>query len=470
MRVCSTPLRLGTGLLLMALPVTAAAETLVLEGATLYDGSGGAPVEDAVVVVEDGEIACAGDAGACPVPDGAERHDLSGKWLMPGLVDAHVHLWQTGFFDSRPDAADLRDELPYMEGQTRQRRDPDRYFDAWLCSGITAAFDVGGYPWSVDLARGLDGGQEDPHLAATGPLITHAPREIMNLPGEKVMIPMESEEEAREAVRYVASLEADAAKLWFLPVAEADQQEAIDTRVAALAEAADKHGIPLVTHATSLREAKVAVEAGTDVLVHGVFDEEVDETFLASAREADVVYVPTMIVTRGYLDTYRAMTGDHPFELDDPHDCVDEDTRALLEGADRFADHEAVAQRDSEWQTAFEERIEAQEENMASNLAAVHEAGITVAAGTDAGNPGTVHGPSIYAELETMQAAGIEPAELIPMATANGAQAMGREDFGIVEAGRKADLIVLDADPGEDIGNLREMSGVMRGGQWFREP
>lgn len=449
----------------------ALAQTLALEGATLYDGSGAGPVRDAVVLIEDEQVVCAGSREQCPVPEEVRRRDLSGKWLMPGLVDTHVHLWQTGFFDSRPDAADLRDAMPYMEGQTRQRRNPDRYFDAWLCSGITAAFDVGGYPWSVDRARELDGRDDRPHLAATGPLISHAPREIMNLPGEKVMLSMDSPAEAREAVAYIASLEADAVKLWFLPVTDPERQEAIDERVLALGEAAREHGIRLFTHATSLREAKVALESGTDVLVHGVFEEALDAGFLEAAAAADVIYVPTMIVSGGYLEAFRAMTGEADFALDDPHDCVDPDTRELLEGADRFADHPEVRQRDADWLAAFAERIAAQEETMAENLRAVHEAGIAIAVGTDAGNPGTVHGPSIYAELEAMQAAGVPPEELIPMVTREGARVMGREQaFGTLASGRQADLIVLGGDPGEDITHVRLLEGVMRAGRWVREP
>ncbi|HEX6200581.1 MAG TPA: amidohydrolase, partial [Thermoanaerobaculia bacterium] len=77
--------------------------TLALVGATLLDGTGGAPVPDAVVVARDGRIACAGSRDACPVPDGARVLDVTGHWLTPGLVDAHVHFSQTGWADGRPD-------------------------------------------------------------------------------------------------------------------------------------------------------------------------------------------------------------------------------------------------------------------------------------------------------------------------------------------------------------------------------
>lgn len=112
------------------------------------------------------------------------------------------------------------------------------------------------------------------------------------------------------------------------------------------------------------------------------------------------------------------------------------------------------------------ERVRGGREVMAENLRRVHEAGIPVALGTDAGNPFTVHGPSVYAELERMQAAGIGPADLLVMATRNGARAMGRQDeIGTLEAGKAANFIVLTEDPLEDITNLRSITHVARAGR-----
>ena len=95
----------------------------------------------------------------------------------------------------------------------------------------------------------------------------------------------------------------------------------------------------------------------------------------------------------------------------------------------------------------------------------VRDAGIRIAMGTDAGNPLTLHGPSVYAEMEAMQAAGMSPMEVLVAATRNAAMACGREDrFGTVEAGKQADLLVVEADPSQDIKNLRRLRYVVRGG------
>jgi imidazolonepropionase-like amidohydrolase len=102
---------------------------------------------------------------------------------------------------------------------------------------------------------------------------------------------------------------------------------------------------------------------------------------------------------------------------------------------------------------------------MEVNLRKMRDAGIPIAMGTDAGNPGTAHGPSIYREMEAMQAAGMTAREVLLSSTLIAARAMGREsDLGSVERGKHADLTIFDADPSQDIANARKVSGVVRGG------
>jgi imidazolonepropionase-like amidohydrolase len=99
-----------------------------------------------------------------------------------------------------------------------------------------------------------------------------------------------------------------------------------------------------------------------------------------------------------------------------------------------------------------------------ANLGVVFRAGITVATGTDAGNPLTLHGPSLYWEMQEMQAAGMSPLDVLVASTRNGALAMGRTDVGTLAAGKLADLVVLGADPTADIRNVEQVRYVMRGG------
>src|SRR5215472_11336464 len=110
-----------------------------LVGATLVDGTGAAPVPKATVVVRDGRIECAGRD--CKVPQGAVVTDVSGTWILPGLIDAHVHFSQTGWADGRPDAFDVRDRYPYEKTESELALHPERILRADLCSGVTSVFD-----------------------------------------------------------------------------------------------------------------------------------------------------------------------------------------------------------------------------------------------------------------------------------------------------------------------------------------
>ena len=125
-----------------------------------------------------------------------------------------------------------------------------------------------------------------------------------------------------------------------------------------------------------------------------------------------------------------------------------------------------MARLTDELVAARNESVATANELMADNLRRAWEAGVTVTVGTDAGNPFTVHGPSIYAEMERMQAAGLPAAEIVAMATRNGALAMGiQEDTGTLEPGKAADFLVLTQDPSADIAAFRSISHVARAGQ-----
>lgn len=439
---------------------------LVLDGGSLFDGSGAPVQRDARIVVEGERIVCAGSARSCPVPDDARTVPVSdGSWLLPGLVDAHVHFGQTGWFDGRPSSLTF-DEFPYEETMARQKSEPERYYRAYLCSGVTAVFDTGGYPWSLDLRGAAEHNSEAPHIVAAGPRITHAPPAPMNLPAEQQYLPLDDEDAGRAAVRYLAAFGADAIKIWFLPVREEDRQ-AIDLRVAAVGDEASARGLPLIVHATSLREAKVALEAGAYLLVHGVDDLLVDEEFLSLVKKTRAIYLPTLLVAGGYLRMFEALQGVSPPELDDPNRCVDEDTRQRILKSPELHHHPSVRALEMDL-AAYRDRLDVAYSRKVENLRRVYQAGIPIAVGTDAGNPGSLHGPAIYSELDAMQAAGIPPEELLVMATSNGARALGRDDIGTIAAGKVADIIILSENPIEDVKNLRHITHVVRAGKLRR--
>ena len=440
-------------------PPGAAPPPRALVGATLVDGSGGQPQADAVVILRGGLIECAGSRDDCPVPAGIGEVDLAGSWITPGLIDTHVHFSQTGWVDGRPDFIDVRDEYPYEEVIAERRRHPEPFYRAFLCSGVTAVFDVGGYPWTWGLGEATENDSQAPHVAAAGPLLTTLDHWI-NLPGEKQLIHVPDEESARAGAAYLAAGGADAVKIWFIRHDGQPFEEMVAAVTAAGAEA-KRRGLPLIVHATGLDEAKAAVRAGAELLVHSVWDREVDDEFVRLLLARGTVYCPTLTVAAGYQRLGAAvLAGEEPV-VDDPNGCVDAATLAKVASSAGLGAGELTAEglERRAARTAERERISA------ANLARLAAAGVPIAMGTDAGNPLTLHGPSVYAELEAMQAAGLEPMAVVVAATATAAGALGRgDDLGTVEAGKIADLLVLAADPTTDVAAFRRLTHIVRGG------
>ena len=429
-----------------------------LVGATLVDGTGAPPVADSVVLLREGKIECAGARAACPVPAGVETTDFAGLFITPGLVDAHVHFSQTGWADGRPDSIDMRDKHPYERVVAGLARHPERFGRSYLCSGVTAVFDVGGYAWTLGLPQWAEPDSEVPRVAAAGPLLSTIDH-WLNLPAERQFMVLTGPEAAREGVRYLAARGSAAVKVWYIVTPEQTVEKSAPA-VRAAGEAARERGLPLIVHATGLAEAKEALRAGAKLLVHSVWDQPVDAEFLELAGKNGAIYCPTLTVGRGYLRMFEAAAQHQAPAVDDPNGCVDAQTLArVAETAQAPPPFNAEELKARDARTSERERI------AAANLKRVFAAGIPIAMGTDAGNPLTLHGPAVYAEMVAMQAAGLTPLQVLVAATRGGATAMGREkDFGTVEKGKLADLLVVAGDPTADVANLRRVRYVVRGG------
>lgn len=434
---------------------TTSAPTLALVGATILDGTGAPPLSNGVVVTDGARLSCVGSPSDCPIPDGSERVDVSGHWIVPGLIDAHVHFSQTGWADGRPDALDLRVDHPYPEAMALLR---DRAADlgrSYLCSGVTAVFDVGGYPWSWSLREPSVTNPWMPRIAAAGPLLSTRDH-WLNLPAERQFLYMGSRDAVREATDYLLSFGTDAVKVWFLPATEPSAVAVQREYLGLAARWSRSAGIPLIVHATHLEGALSAVSVGAHLLVHSVDDRLVDDEFLSRARASGVIYTPTLTVPDGYTQLRERQFEEGSIGTE----CIDPWTLALVRETPHLPGRpsEEVLQRGRE---AAEER----RERMFENLRRVHAAGIPVAVGTDAGNPLTLHGPSIFVEMEAMQAAGLAPRDILRAATLTGARAMRLEtEIGTLEPGKVADLLVLSEDPLVDVSNLRSIRWVMRAG------
>jgi len=427
-------------------------------GATLIDGTGVAPVSDSVVVLRSGEIDCAGTRARCPVPEGVDVVDAKGSWITPGLVDAHVHFSQTGWADGRPDSMDVRDRHPYEKTIEELEAKPERFFRADLCSGVTAVFDVGGFPWTLDLPGRADRDPRAPHVAAAGPLLSTVDHWV-NLPAERQFIFLKDQDAARSGVAYLSARGAHAVKVWYV-VTKEHPVEASAPVVRVAGEEARKSGLPLIVHATGLAEAKEALRAGAKMLVHSVDDLPIDQEFLDLARKNGTIYCPTLTVVSGYLRMFEAAAAGRAPDVDDPNGCVDPAIRARLR---ETATLQTAASPDR--LQRLRDRVARIERVAPENLRRVAKVGISIAMGTDAGNPLTLHGPSVYAEMEAMQKAGMSPMGVLVAATRGGSLALGMEKrIGTVERGKTADLLLLAEDPSKDTANFRKLKSVIRGG------
>ncbi|WP_421772932.1 amidohydrolase family protein [Gracilimonas sp.] len=430
----------------------------VISGATLFDGTGAEALENSMVVIRSGEIDCVGRDGECSVPMGAEVINAEGKYITPGLVDAHMHFFQTGFFDSRPDAMDITEVYPFAEVAAYQKQNPQRYYNSYLCSGITAVYDVGGMSWSIDFQEQAENNPKAPHVAAAGPLITPVPGAPFDLPSDKVLVTLDSEETGIKTVQYLSALGSTGIKFWTF---DEDSDEYMD-RVEVTAEEIRRQGNQMISHATTLDQAKAALRNGTKLLVHSVQNTEIDDEFIELAKENGTYYNPTLIVSAGYLLAYRAAGDIAPIPVTDPNGCVDSKTMKLINTAAQFKDHPRLSENMKNRLRAFNPETDMTRDMLLTNLKKAYEAGIPIVVGTDAGNPGTLHGISIFDEMEHMQLAGIPAEDLIVMATKNGAESMRRgDDFGTLESGKMANLIVLEENPAVDISNMRSLTHVM---------
>jgi imidazolonepropionase-like amidohydrolase len=439
-----------------AATTTHAQQPTAFIGGTLIDGTGSAPVNDAVVVISEGRIVCAGSRAACTVPASAATVDVRNRWIMPGIVDAHVHYSQTGWADGRPDALDMMERFPYIETVTALK-DPTPFYRANLCSGVTATFDVGGYPWTWSLREPADHSPHAPHVAAAGPLLSTRDH-WLNTPAERQFIHIGSDSATEAGARLVIANQSDAMKVWFLASERSDDAAAMARRLELAGERARAAGIPLIVHATNLWGAKQALRAGARLLVHSVENAPVDDEFLELAKRNGTVYTPTLVVRNGYRQLAARNFDEAAYGASLA--CVDPATLAKAFLSDSLPGGQS-AEEVQRMRVAAERSFEL----MAGNVRAVHAAGIPVAMGTDAGNPLTLHGPSVYLEIEALNRAGLSPMDVIVAATRNGALAMGRlEDFGTIEPGRTADLVILSADPLSDVRNIRRVERVVRAG------
>ena len=375
------------------------------------------------------------------------------------MIDAHVHFFQSGNLYTRPDGADFNRYRPYAEEVARNKARLPATFKVWLASGVTGVVDIGGPFWNFevrDLARQSDAA---PRVVVAGPLISMVDRPALDL-GDPPIIRIGSADEARALVARELERKPDYIKVWFIH-RPSDDLEAQTAIVRATGDAAHAAGVPLAVHATELETAKAALRAGADYLVHSVFDEPVDDEFIALIKERRALYCPTLFVWESYEYALSNLWTATPEE----QRLADPQILASMHDLDRIPKDmipERVAKLMQKHEPPSAPMV------ALANLRRLWSEGVTVVMGTDAGNIGTLHGPSVFREMALMHEAGLSPLEVLRSATSNGALALRLADrVGTIAPGKLADLVILDADPLADVGNLSHAYRVIKNGVVF---
>jgi imidazolonepropionase-like amidohydrolase len=423
-------------------------ELLVIDHVNIVDGTGSPILRNGAIVIEGGRIRDIGRRGTIRGGPGITILNAEGKWAIPGLIDAHVHFDQSGDIYTRPDAVDLRNVRSYTDEITWTRSRIPGTLARYLASGVTGVVDMGGPFWTFDV-RDAANTTTAPHIAVSGPLMaTVGVPELESAdPG---VIQVNSPQEVWDLIGRIAERKPDLVKVLFVhrPSDDLDRQSGL---VEAIITESHKRGIRAAVHATELRTAKAALSAGADILVHSVDDRRIDAEFINMLKAREAIYIPTLMVTEGYDEVLgRAVKlTDIEQKLGDP-DVIGSWTQ-LPEGVRSPG---LLLSRPVEFE----------------NLQLLYAADVRIAAGTDAGNIGTLHGPAIHREMELMAEAGMRPFDIVIAATKNAAAVMGKREVGTLERGKLADLVLLDADPVRDIKNARKIFKVMKNGVFLSPP
>ena len=388
---------------LLILTAVAAAQDKAFIGARIIDGTGRAPLERATLLVHDGRVQAVG--ASVKIPAGAQRIDVAGKTIIPGLISGHSHV------------SDLGQLSLYA-----------RY-------GITAVFSLGGDK-EIALRDQTRSEQQTPALTRTRLYIAGP------IPVSKTA------EDARRAVDANAAARTDIMK-FRLDDNLGRTAKMPPEAYSAIIDEAHKKGMRVAIHIVTLADAKAVLQLGGDYIAHSVRDQDIDDETISLLKKNRAFYTPTLMrevstfvyaEKPAFLQDLFLLKDGNQAEMAKAQDPAFQDNMRTDKGALWYKEHLPVAMR---------------------NLKKVADAGVPVVMGTDTGPPYRFQGYFEHLELEYMTRAGLTPMQVLVAATSTAARCLHAEDqFGTLQPGKWADLIVLPANPLDDIRNTRKLESV----------
>jgi imidazolonepropionase-like amidohydrolase len=411
---------------------------IVLKGARLIDGTGQPAIENSVLIIEGDHVVAAGKAGTVSIPKDAEVKDVSGKTIMPALINLHGHL---GLSTNGADVA----------GQYTEEHVVNQ-LNKYLSYGVATVASFGQDEDEIYKIR-------DAQHAGTvgGARLFTAGHGFLEYTGRSNPTDHryrpQNPDEARADVRELAAHHPDYVKMWV------DDGLGHGTKIKpeiyqAIIDEAHKQHIRVFAHEFYLSDAKALLAADIDGFAHSIRDQPVDNKVMQAMKARGVFLIPTLV-----RDEVLFAFADNLKWLDDPFFQAGFEPAALA--MVRSPENVEKGRKDPDIA-----KYRAGLEMGKKNLKTLSDAGVKIAFGTDSGIPTRFPGYLEHRELQLMIEAGLTPMQAIVAATGTNAEILGgAKQFGTLQPGRRADFMVLDANPLDDIHNTESLSAVWQSGK-----